>query len=1084
MNILLVSQCSKKAREQSCQILDQFAERKGDGTWQTAITQQGLDTLRRLLRKTARRNTAVACHWLKKNGQTELLWIVGSLRHFNAQGTVPTHRTSRDILRSQQESRWRCTEAVALLAAIAGLFHDFGKAGALFQASLTKKTAKRFQPFRHEWLSVRLFQAFVGEQSDSQWLAQLATLSVKDEKPLLARLQQDNKNVAGSPFIGLPPVAQVVAWLILSHHRLPQYLGDNPVHDYEYVDWLTAQLDAGWNARNHLDADWQERDFLRVWKFPTGTPLRSSCWQEKARQLAKRAAHAVSLAEFGALEQIFTSHLARLTLMLADHFYSSQRESNLRWQDDTYRTWANTDRESGQLKQRLDEHNIGVAHHALLLGRSLPLLREYLQAIARHKGFRERAQLLRFRWQNRAWDEVIGLRERAHRQGFFGINMASTGCGKTLANARIMYALSREEQGCRFTVALGLRTLTLQTGDALRQRLGLGEDDLAVLVGSSAIQALREDEVDAGSASADELFEAHQYVHYDGAIAQGPLRHLLDSDPRLGKMLNAPVLVATIDHLMPATEGIRGGKQIAPMLRLLTSDLVLDEPDDFDTDDQYALCRLVNWAGMLGCRVLLSSATLLPSQVLALYSAYLSGRKAFQQACSEPGTTLDVCCAWFDEHESTSASYGAQQPFLEAHRQFVARRAKRLATTPALRETKLLDIAPSGTRPPEVIGEFAEILAREMQELHDSHHQRHLSGKTVSLGLVRIANIKPLVAVARVLMQRPSPDGYCIHYCVYHSQHPLLVRSHIEQHLDAAFTRHDPESIWQQPEIRRAIETNPAIHHLFVVLATPVVEVGRDWDADWAIAEPSSVRSLIQLAGRVQRHRQQEPSSPNLSVLTKNVKSLLAGNDEHPAYCQPGFEAPDYRLNSHNLIDILHMEQYQFINAIPRIVEPQEPWRGLRRYDNLIALEHGRTHDVLLGPGTRVIPAAMWWRKPIQWSGELQRLTPFRHSQQEELYFLFMEEDDDTPCFMVQDDGVTGRKHAGNIDFVDIELADGVSLWVDCDYAGIMLDIAQRMNMELTDVSLRFGLLSLRAEKRQEIAWLYHPALGVFRALE
>jgi CRISPR-associated endonuclease/helicase Cas3 len=54
--------------------------------------------------------------------------------------------------------------------------------------------------------------------------------------------------------------------------------------------------------------------------------------------------------------------------------------------------------------------------------------------------------------------------------------MASTGCGKTFANARIMYALADEQEGCRFSIALGLRTLTLQTGQALQSRLGLDDD--------------------------------------------------------------------------------------------------------------------------------------------------------------------------------------------------------------------------------------------------------------------------------------------------------------------------------------------------------------------------------------------------------------------------------------------------------------------------------------------------------------------------------------------------------------------------------------------------------------------------------
>jgi CRISPR-associated endonuclease/helicase Cas3 len=122
------------------------------------------------------------------------------------------------------------------------------------------------------------------------------------------------------------------------------------------------------------------------------------------------------------------------------------------------------------------------------MGRSLPTLRRSLPAIARHKTFRERAKDPRFHWQNKAWDVALSLREKSAEQGFFGINMASTGCGKTFANARIMYALADEQEGCRFSVALGLRTLTLQTGQALQSRLGLDDDTLAVVTGSAAVK--------------------------------------------------------------------------------------------------------------------------------------------------------------------------------------------------------------------------------------------------------------------------------------------------------------------------------------------------------------------------------------------------------------------------------------------------------------------------------------------------------------------------------------------------------------------------------------------------------------------
>ena len=107
MNVLIVSQCTKKAREESCRIIDRFAERIGTSAWQTTITMEGLATLRKLLRKSARRNTAVACHWLKKSGQSELMWIVGNPRRFNAQGKVPTHRTTRSVWVSDEGLRWQ-----------------------------------------------------------------------------------------------------------------------------------------------------------------------------------------------------------------------------------------------------------------------------------------------------------------------------------------------------------------------------------------------------------------------------------------------------------------------------------------------------------------------------------------------------------------------------------------------------------------------------------------------------------------------------------------------------------------------------------------------------------------------------------------------------------------------------------------------------------------------------------------------------------------------------------------------------------------------------------------------------------------
>jgi CRISPR-associated endonuclease/helicase Cas3 len=86
--------------------------------------------------------------------------------------------------------------------------------------------------------------------------------------------------------------------------------------------------------------------------------------------------------------------------------------------------------------------------------------------------------------------QFIQKNEGVEKQGWFIVNMASTGKGKTIANAKIMQALSKDGQSLRYILALGLRTLTLQTGDSYRHDIGLSNDELAVLIGSKAVQEL------------------------------------------------------------------------------------------------------------------------------------------------------------------------------------------------------------------------------------------------------------------------------------------------------------------------------------------------------------------------------------------------------------------------------------------------------------------------------------------------------------------------------------------------------------------------------------------------------------------
>ena len=175
MMVTFVCECEKKALDRTRRVLDAFANRLGNRTWQTVITEEGLQAVKKLLRKTASKNTAVSCHWLRSRSRSDLLWVVGNQDKFNSQGIVPVNYTNGELImdvidvkldkiyaNTKQQPLDQHLFAVGYLAYclikrivdddklakavyVAGCLHDIGKIDPQFQAWLAKELKNKKQ---------------------------------------------------------------------------------------------------------------------------------------------------------------------------------------------------------------------------------------------------------------------------------------------------------------------------------------------------------------------------------------------------------------------------------------------------------------------------------------------------------------------------------------------------------------------------------------------------------------------------------------------------------------------------------------------------------------------------------------------------------------------------------------------------------------------------------------------------------------------------------------------------------------------------------------------------------------------------
>ncbi|MGD9823361.1 type I-F CRISPR-associated helicase Cas3f [Desulfobacter sp.] len=1130
MMVTFISQCEKKALARTRRVLDAFANRIGDNTWQTVITQEGLLAVKKLLRKTASKNTAVSCHWIRSRARSEFIWVVGNKHKFDREGRVPVNTTSVNMPYRDDMNDWHYLPLIQALACLAALLHDWGKACARFQDKL-KKSYKGLMgdALRHEWISCLLLKALIhstqNPQTDSGWLTILSKGEI-DESLLLGT----DLNAIKKPLEDLPPIAQLIAWLILSHHRMP-FLDKKEIENgwkneaAENINQVFKHIDKRWGYSNKIAAN-TLGDCLH---FPKGLISNSKLWLKPLKRWSGKL-----LGHQELVEQIMKDtdrsyrpilFYARLSLMLADHYYSSLSKKDSGPWNNSIDMIANTQKD-GTAKQALDQHLVGVYEQAKRNARYLPKFERDLPVTENTSALKRNSPVAKFKWQDTAAGKIRAWVDQQDNQtyGFFTVNMASTGCGKTFANAKVMLALTKDNDNLRYILALGLRTLTLQTGDDYRQRIFQNSDgsDLGVIIGSKAIADLHENKknkkdksvFEEGAESQESLMEDSSELFYDVDLPENELATVLPHE-KSRKLLYAPILVCTIDHIISATETTRGGRYILPVLRLMSSDLVIDEIDDFTGADAIAIGRLIHLAGMLGRKVMISSATIPPALAEGYFNCYREGWQLFTKIRN---TNPGMGCAWIDEFSTVVSDIDAadretaNQQYAQVHQAFIRKRIGKLAQQPALRKADIIScqtaIASQEVSEATKQEAWFNIIIQDALKKHHNHHTIDpKTGLKVSFGVIRTANIQPCVSLARFLLEYDCLKKTAIRTMPYHSQQVLLLRHEQEKHLDSVLKRKESQgeapAAFQNNVIRGHLDAmaereQPPEDVLFILVATPVEEVGRDHDFDWAVVEPSSYRSIVQMAGRVRRHRDQEVQTPNVGLLQYNWKTVRYGDKPEGGYFfHPGYESGK-KLSStiralfkshdlNKLVNILYISNN--LNAIPRIDDNAKHGTRLANLEHAVTAHWLKSYDSKGPESLQGYISGHWYLTALP-----QVFNRFRQSRASlhlfrcfdstgKTYFTLKDERGEPVCDITGE--LVDQDGAYNISTTNLSIKAQQRLWFARDYVQSLIHTAEEREINYNKAALLYGevviLPKQDPEKELNFNYLYNDQLGLFK---
>lgn len=881
-NVFFISESVLKGKKRVIAVLDRYATRVGNEIWTTPITQQGLEVVQNLLKSIATKQTHVACFKKTPMGNKLLFSIGKPIIRENDAIAVHSHIKKKRIMVPEY------IKDSTIINRIAGLFHDVGKLSSEFQSKIrltqeeiNKDRASLSDSVRHELISYYLFNEF---EKNIDIDFQTAWINSENE---INKFRCDFINEKISTWQDL------VRFVILTHHKLP---ANNKEHKFLLKSDNTL-------SNYFKNKEIPKNKISIITTDPNGECIKDILKEivfllkrMKYRETNKNSDYWFAL-----------SYLCRTHFILADHEQSSislkyQIETN---KNDNDQIYANTHINNKNLRRYFNQdlrwHLKHVADRSSQLLFEISNMKNYGLNINTIKSIITKTDNPKFEWQNKSIDFMKN--NVSENSQVLILNIAGTGRGKTRSNVSTLASLNQNRNDgkpFRFSTLLNLKTLTLQTIEAYHNQLNIPKNEMLGVIGDKAMSNLYDskNEINKNIISnflnndeleTDDSIEDPEIVTFNTIKTPEFLDIILNKSVisenkkinistcnKNSQMISSPVMVSTIDFMINAGDLSKQKKHSLSFLRLMNSDLILDEIDSYDPKALVAVCRIIMLSAMFGNNIICSSATLSEHSAELIFNSYKKGFLLRKGMINGENINSEVIII-DDKIDVSSQNMNNIFDFQQFYSKHLFEYFN--VKTKSHKKAKILNFQKN-------ISGLEQAISKQILSFHEDFKFK-LFDKNISFGLIRIANINEAVYLSKYISADENLKNK-VRICCYHSQLTVLHRHYIEENLDFILKRGKKEENYTKSDLlKHLINKSNQEDLIFIVVATPVEEIGRDHDFDWCICEPSSTQSIVQTAGRVNRHREVEVSTPNFAILNYNFRNLKG---ENVIFCKPGLD--------------------------------------------------------------------------------------------------------------------------------------------------------------------------------------------------